>query len=110
MTTRNYDPEHRVDYWQARCTNCGHICDDYGEFAAFGDADQAIEQVTAWLDWYSRWTYTPNPTPDNPRGRTATLVELLCPNCQECEICESKNAYDIDDHLVCEDHEDHDFS
>lgn len=36
-------------------------------------------------------------------------TRALCRGCQVCEVCGSGDAYDIDDHLVCEDHEDHDF-
>lgn len=110
MTERKFEPEHAVTYWQARCTKCGHICDEYGDYTAFGDAESAIEHVTDCGEWFSRWTYEPAPTADNPRARIGDLVELLCEDCQQCEVCGSKTAYEHDDHLVCADHEGHDFS
>jgi hypothetical protein len=103
--TRNYEPEHPVTLYQARCTNCGYIEDDYGEFSAMG-AGQAIEAVTDYMDWFARWVV------DSREAGTVKshMEELLCPKCQRCEVCNAEKAYPIDgDHLVCEDHEDYDF-
>lgn len=107
MTARNFDPEHRVDMWQARCTNCGLIVDDYGDFSAWSDADTPRNDVVGNSGWFERWVVD-----SKVDGKVQShLEELLCPECQECEICSGKPAYDADgDHLVCKEHEDHDFT
>lgn len=109
-TKRNFEPEHRIDMWQARCTNCGYIETDYGDYNAWADPGTSIESVTE-AGWFSRWSYAPNPTPDNPRGKTGTLEELLCGGCQECEVCGAKPASGVNglEHLVCPEHEEHEF-
>jgi hypothetical protein len=109
-TKRNFDPEHRIDMWQARCTNCGYVETDYGDYAAWADRETPYEHVVD-AGWFGRWSYRPNPTLDNPRGRIGTLEELLCEDCQECEVCEAKPASDVngDEHLVCAEHEEHAF-
>jgi hypothetical protein len=107
-TKRNFDPEHRVDMWQARCTNCGYIETDYGDHAAWSDADIPRTQVVENWDWFERWVID-----SRENGKVEShLEELLCPDCQECEVCGGKHAYcaNDDEHLVCEEHEDHDFS
>lgn len=108
-TATKFEPLHEVTMYQARCTNCGTIEDDYGDFSAWSDSGTPIEQVCD-NGWFSRWSYVPNPTPDTPRGRIGTLEELLCENCQHCEVCGGKRAYEIEDHLVCADHEGHNFT
>ncbi|NKV12611.1 hypothetical protein GS909_20005 [Rhodococcus hoagii] len=51
------------------------------------------------------------PSEQHPFGKASyTTVELLCPDCQKCDVCKSPHAYEVDDHLVCQDHEDHDFT
>lgn len=86
---------HEVTYYQAKCDGCGTVEDDYGDYTAFGDPGTVIDHVLD-ADWF--------------RKVAADGAEtLLCPECQRCEVCESKHAYPVDDHLVCEDHEDHDF-
>ena len=101
-----YPSVHEVTYYQARCTKCGYICDDYGDFTAYGDPGSPIEEVTA-AGWFARYV---------PTGRTTStgypeteLSELLCEECQKCEVCRADRAYEVDDHLVCADHEGHEF-
>lgn len=85
-----YPAVEAVTYYQARCTTCGTRA-EYDEFTAFGDAGTAIERATEECEWWSQDT------------------ELLCRDCQKCEVCQAPRAYDIGDHLVCVDHEDHEF-
>lgn len=84
---------HEVTYYQAKCDGCGFVQDDYGDFSAWADAGTAVESAD---DWYSIVT---------KGGETRDL----CPDCQCCEVCQARGAYEIDDHLVCDEHEDHDF-
>ncbi|SNS59405.1 hypothetical protein [Rhodococcoides kyotonense] len=82
-----------VTYYIAKCDECGHTADtdDYGgEFSAFADHGTAIEMLSD--DWFT----------DGDGD--------ICPSCTKCEVCETKPAYRADDHMVCEEHEDHDFN
>lgn len=88
-----YPSVHEVTYYQARCTKCGVIEDDYGEYSAWANAGSAIDSVVD-----NGWYYL----------REKDI--LLCDKCQQCEVCQDGGAYDIDGHLVCEDHEDHNFT
>ena len=111
MTERNFEPEHRIDMYQARCTNCGHIADEYGDFSAFGDVSSCIESLECnSFPWFVRYIRLPLPRTDVPNAVQLEIDELLCPDCQRCEVCGLGCAYAMDDHLVCADHEDHDFS
>lgn len=107
MTTeRFFNPEHEVIMYQARCTNCGYIEDDYGDFSAWRDPDAPRNDVVENRDWFERWIVD-----EKKDGVVQShLEELLCPKCQECEVCQSDSAYSIGDHLVCGDHEDHEFA
>lgn len=69
MTVRNFYPVKVVAYYQARCTNCGTVCDDYGDFAAWGDRDMPVECVVDYQDW----------------AKVDETDELLCPTCQPDE-------------------------
>ncbi|MFN3005124.1 hypothetical protein [Mycolicibacterium wolinskyi] len=98
---------HPVTYYQAECTGCGTIVDDYYEYSAVEDP---IEWVRENLDWFERTRSEPAPTPELPQREICHTVELLCPGCQKCEICGAEHAYEVDEHLVCDEHEDHDFA
>lgn len=98
-----YDPIHEITMYQARCTGCGHIEDDYGDFTAWTDPGTPIEDVVENRDWFAKWRPVKHGTLDQE------LELLLCPECQHCEVCQSEFAYSVDGHLVCEDHEDHNF-
>lgn len=87
---------HEVTYYQARCTECGRVEDDYGDFSAWGDPEMPHEVVTSHSDWFS--------------PHRVGFVVLLCPDCQRCEVCGNEQAYEVGDHLVCDEHEDHDFA
>jgi hypothetical protein len=110
VTARNFDYEHRIDMYQARCTNCGYVETDYGDYSGFGDVQMCIETLED--SWHARYRYEPTPRPDNPNAKIAHVEELLCPSCQTCEVCGASDARDVndDEHLVCADHEDHNFA
>lgn len=57
---------HPVTMWQAKCSGCGYIQDDYGDFIAM-DAVGVIEQVQ-----YGGWTFEDD--------------RLVCDSCQEKEV------------------------
>ena len=106
MAERNYAPVHEVTMYQARCTHCGRVETDYGDYTAMGDPHAPIEQVTEFWGWWEVVEWTPDPNrAEVPNARVGETVELLCPDCQECEVCGAR-AYPLDSHLVCEDHED----
>lgn len=98
-----------VTYFIAVCDGCKEDA-DYGDFTAWGDSSSAVEM--AGDDWFER-TKVVKEIPqceDHPLGqKIIETVELLCPACQKCEICGEK-GYQMDDHLVCDEHEDHDFA
>lgn len=102
-------PLAEITMYQARCTGCGTVEDDYGEYAAWSDPSTPVDSVIENDGWLGRW--------DKPTGRISAtgreimeLSTLLCPRCQKCEVCGDASAYVVDDHAVCEDHEDHDFA
>lgn len=66
MTVRNYDPVKVVAYYQARCTNCGTVEDDYGDYTAYGDKSTPVSEVVECYDWLE----------------IDDTDELLCPDCQ----------------------------
>ncbi|AVP42369.1 hypothetical protein SEA_MISHA28_70 [Mycobacterium phage Misha28] len=107
-----YPMSAEVTYYRARCTKCGYIETDYGGFSAYSDAGSAIDHVLDAADWFGRSA----PTGElidfggGRMGQRYQLVELLCPDCQRCEVCGSDKAYPIDEHLVCEQHEGHEFA
>lgn len=108
-----YSHEYPVTYYQARCTSCGHVQAEYGDYSAMDDVHGCIEILTSCDPaWFVRHRYEPAPTPECPRRQIVHVVELLCPDCQRCEVCGSATAYVIDEgepHMVCESHESHDF-
>lgn len=57
---------HPVTMWQAKCSGCGYIQDDYGDFTAM-DAVGVIEQVQA-----GGWVLEDD--------------RLVCDSCQEKEV------------------------
>jgi hypothetical protein len=108
-TKRNFDPEHRIDMYQARCTNCGYVETEYGDFSGFDDVQYCIDTLED--SWFARYRYEPKPRPDCPNARIAHLEELLCPSCQKCEVCGAERVYPNEaERLVCAEHEDHDFA
>lgn len=94
-TVRNFEPLHQVAMYQARCTNCGVVEDDYGDFAAWSDPDMPVTQVVENYCW----------------AQLAGTDELLCPQCQSCAVCGHLPGFAHEDgkHVVCADHEVHDF-
>ena len=94
--SRNFEPVAEITMYQARCTECGIAYDSGDTIVAWMDETTAIEQASEYGEWFAEWLGN-------------SVVRLLCRGCQVCEVCGSGDAYDIDDHLVCEDHEDHDF-
>ncbi len=77
-----------VAMYRAECDVCSEGVE--GEFYAWTDRDSAVADVEAF-DWFTA------------SGR------LVCPDCMKCEVCGGR-GYPDDDHLVCEDHEGHDFT
>lgn len=105
-----YSPLREVTMYQARCTNCGLIVDDYGDFSCMDD-DSVINEVRG-RGWFERTREEPSPTLNNPDRIIVHTVELLCPDCQACDVCgatDKVHVSDDDEHMVCGDHEDHEF-
>lgn len=103
-----FAPLQEVTLYQARCTSCGRLVEDYGDFSCM-PADDVINEVRN-LGWFERTRTEPSPRPDNPHAKLVHTVELLCPDCQKCEVCGADaRADELDEHLVCEDHADHEF-
>ncbi|MBI3226605.1 MAG: hypothetical protein HYZ39_16280 [Mycolicibacterium cosmeticum] len=103
----SYSAVHEITMYQARCTNCGHIEDDYGDFAAWTEFQTSLEIVTENRGWLA--VYKPL---DSKFGELVRqLDQLLCPECQTCAVCGKTPCYPHDDgqHAVCGDHEDHEF-
>lgn len=103
-----FEPLHPITMYRAGCTSCGTVVDDYGDYSCM-DADAAMSYVCESLGWFEVTRREPAPTPEIPNHAVVHTVELLCPDCQRCEVCRAHQAYEIDDHLVCQDHEDHNF-
>jgi hypothetical protein len=85
---------HEVTYYQAKCDGCGHIEDDYGDFSAWSDPGSPFDSLpdAGWLTSNSR---------------------DLCENCvrkEPCEVCKAVDSYIVDEHIVCEEHEGHEFA
>lgn len=95
-----------VTYYRARCTSCGAYA-EYDEFGAFEDSGRAIEAARDECDWFERTR--DEVVSENPTRIIAHTVELLCRDCQRCELCGNPRAYEMVEHLVCVDHEDHEF-
>jgi hypothetical protein len=108
-----FEPVHEVPGYQARCTKCGYIETEYGDYSSWDDPDTPIEWVRDNYDWFERTRDEPAPTPDNPRRVIVHTVELLCTDCQTCDVCGSTDKVHVsdndDNHMVCGDHEDHEF-
>lgn len=107
LSTR-FEPLHPITMYRAGCTSCGTVVDDYGDYSCMDD-DAVVRYVCESLGWFEVTRDEPSPTPEIPTRVIVHTVELLCPDCQRCEVCRANQAYEIDDHLVCEDHEDHNF-
>lgn len=100
----SHQPIREVPMYQAQCTSCGALEDDYyGEYSGLCDAKEAIDYVTSECGWWA---------PDQSSPTDFPPSELLCPACQKCHVCGAGRCYPHDDgkHAVCEQHEDHDFS
>jgi hypothetical protein len=95
---KSFPPLNKVTMYQARCTTCGYIETDYGDFSAWEQPDIPVTDVVENIGWFVRYDNSFDP------------VELLCLDCQSCEVCGSDRAYEHDDHLVCDEHEGHDFA
>lgn len=91
----NYAPLREVTMYQARCTECGTVVDDYGDFSAWADPDTPRNSVVENDGWFERFVNN-------------ELVDLLCPTCQRCDVCGADDAHDVngDERLLCADHED----
>lgn len=96
MNEVKYEPLHEVTMYQARCTSCGYIEEDYGDFSAWGQPDIPVTDVVDNRDWFAL-------------SVEGEVKVLLCPDCCQCEVCGSEECYSADGHLVCEDHEGHDW-
>lgn len=98
-------------FYRAVCDKCG-AKDDDGEFQWWYDKGQACEDVTENSDWFERTRVIKKLPPDDkyPFERIVhATVELICTDCRACDVCGTKPAYEMDNHLVCEEHEDHVF-
>lgn len=104
-----FEPLRPITMYQARCTSCGTVVDDYGDYSCMDD-DAVVDHVRDYLGWFEVTRRELSPTPGMPTRVIVHTVELLCPRCQRCEVCRASEAYEIVDHLVCVDHEAHDFS
>lgn len=104
-----FKPLHPVTLYQAGCTSCGTVVDDYGDYSCM-ESDAAVSYVREVFGWFETVRAEPVPTPGMPGRVILHTVELLCPDCQRCEVCGAVNPVEIDEHLVCLDHEYHDFS
>ncbi|NKR89737.1 hypothetical protein GS894_03100 [Rhodococcus hoagii] len=101
----------RIDAYEIYCDCCG-TQHEGGDYTIWVHASDGIEDAKA-SDWFERTerTVIEPPSEQHPFGKASyTTVELLCPDCQKCDVCKSPHAYEVDDHLVCQDHEDHDFT
>lgn len=98
-------------FYQAVCDKCGEEYEG-GEFQWWYDQDQAADNARDDSGWFERKRVIKRlpPSATHPIGSTVyQTVELICDSCQTCDVCGTKPAYELDDHLVCEEHEDHVF-
>lgn len=110
-TVGNFEPLKAVTLYQACCTNCGYVQEDYGDFSCMDD-DAVLDAVRS-AGWFERTYREASPTPEIPNRTICHTIELLCTDCQKCDVCDDPRAYqqpDDEEHLVCEAHESHDFS
>ncbi|MDM3950335.1 hypothetical protein [Mycobacteroides abscessus] len=105
----HFEPLRPITMYQAQCTLCGTVVDDYGDYSCMDD-DAVIGYVCESLGWFEVTRREPAPTVERPNLVIVHTVELLCPDCQRCEVCGAMNPAEIDEHLVCVVHEAHDFS
>lgn len=105
-----------VTYHQAQCDKCQEIYEG-DEYTAWGDPGMAVEDATNNGDWFERMRLIriEPPTDDFPHERRVyETVELLCRRCQKCDVCSTDmlvTRSEVDDnHLVCVDHEEHEFT
>lgn len=96
-----------VTFYSVFCDRCKEGYEG-GEFTAWGEESHAIDDAVEYADWFARWV--PNGKLTSNGYPAHDLAELICPGCQKCEVCGSDDAYEANDHLVCQGHEDHDFS
>ena len=85
---RNFEPLVEVMMYQARCTNCGYVIDDYGDFSCMDD--DSVVCAARDSGWFERTHTEPSPRPDNPNAVIVHTDELLCPDCQTCDVCGAK--------------------
>lgn len=109
LAPSRFAPLYPVTLYQAGCTSCGAVVDDYGDYSCLQD-DEAVGYVCDRLGWFETTRSESTPTPEMPNLVTVHTVELLCPDCQRCEVCGAMSPAEIDEHLVCVEHEDYDFS
>lgn len=81
-----------VTMYQAICDECKNGHESSCGSTCWPDESWAIEQAG-----YDDWFYD------------SKINRVLCPGCQKCEVC-GESGYEINDHLVCDNHEDHDFA
>jgi hypothetical protein len=70
--TRNFEPVREVTMYQARCTSCGLVVEEYGDYAGFGDREAPIDFVVDDAEWVRNWD----------------TDELFCPACAPKEVDE----------------------
>ncbi|SLC01141.1 hypothetical protein [Mycobacteroides abscessus] len=104
-----FEPLHPITMYQAQCTSCGAIVDDYGDYSCMAD-DAVVSYVRESLGWFEVTRRELSPTPGMPTRVIVHTVELLCPECQRCEVCGALAPAEIDEHLVCVDHKAHAFA
>ncbi|WP_078344044.1 hypothetical protein [Mycobacteroides chelonae] len=105
---RHFEPLRPIAMYQAQCTSCGTVVDDYGDYSCMDD-DAVVSYVCESLGWFEVTRRELSPTPGMPTRVIVHTVELVCPDCQRCEVCGALNPAEIDEHLVCVNHEDHNF-
>lgn len=104
--------------WEAKefvrpvCDRCAKKGDS-DEYTWWEDEAVAEEQYGE-IDWFFRSRLIRVERSDKAPWmdrRYYETIEIVCPDCLVCEVCGEKEngAYEVDDHLVCGEHEDHEF-
>lgn len=100
----------RIDAYEIYCDDCGDRFES--EFTIWVDAADGIAEAVG-SDWFERTEVERKipPSVEHPRGLTIErTVELICPSCPwRCDVCKEIGAYEVGGHLVCDEHEDHNF-